>query len=238
MTRQAQVDHELDAVRALLAARREAVLDVRRSENDHEDADVIATLRGGRCLRVEVGRIMDAATYEREREGVQAQDDLLREFCAAVRATGEEPPGVHVAVEFSGAASTKVRKRIVKAVIAYTAGTARPSDWTPIEPLPNGVARLEIKYSPVGAKAFHVPTAGAFFPQLHRLVDAKAAKPYASKGDVTLLAVVPTLQPWMRGPWLDDAVADLRERRGNSAAPFMEIVGLDETTREMLFTIP
>jgi hypothetical protein len=169
---------------------------------------------------------------------MQAQDDLLREFCAAVRATGKEPPGVHVAVEFTDTASAKVRRRVVKSVIAYAAGTARPSDWTPIEPLPDGVASLEIKYSPVGAKAFHVPNAGAFFPQLHRLVETKAAKPYARKGDVILLAVVPKLQPWMRGPWLDDAVAGVRERRGNSAAPFKEIVGLDETTGELLFTIP
>ena len=42
----------------------------------------------------------------------------------------------------------------------------------------------------------------------------------------------------MRGPRLDDVVGRVRDERGNSPAPFREIVGLDETTCEILFTIP
>jgi hypothetical protein len=237
VTRQVQTDHEISVVQALLAARGIPPVAIRNGVAGIE-ADVIATVAGGAEVRVEVGRIMDAEAFERELLSRQAQEDLLIEFCARVRAMGEEPPGVFVAVEFSDGAGRAVRTGVVDAVLRFTAGTDRPVEWTPLTPLPSRVTTLEIKYSESGAKGFIVPSAGAFFPALRELVDRKSAKTYKEKDTVILLAVVPTIQPWMRGPWLDHAVEDVRARRGDSPAPFREIVGLDETTGEVLFTIP
>lgn len=237
MTRQTQIDHELAVVRAFLAARELEFVDLRLGAAGSE-ADVVATLAGGATMPVEVGRIMDAETYERERRAVSAQDDLLREFCAAYRANGDEPPGVIVCVEFVGGTGPAIRRRIVGAARAFVAAGARPTDWTDIEPLPAGVSRLEAKFSPVGAKGFIVPSGGAFFPRLSQLVERKQKKVYANKGNATLLAVVPSIQAWMQGPWLEQAIYELRTRTGNSPAPFQEIVGLDEATGAVLFTIP
>jgi hypothetical protein len=237
VTRQTQTDHELAAVRALLVARGLEFVDLRLGVAGSE-ADVVATLAAGDTMPVEVGRIMDAETYERERRALSAQEDLCREFCAAYRANGDEPPGVIVCVEFVGGTGPAIRRRVVGAVRALVAAGARPADWTDIEPLPAGVSRLEAKFSPVGAKGFIVPSAGAFGPGLAQLVARKQVKSYANQGGATLLAVVPIIQSWMRGPWLDQSVDALRRERTNSPAPFKEIVGIDETTGEILFTIP
>lgn len=237
MTRQTQTDHELAVVRALLVARGVEFINLRLGVPASE-ADVIATLASGATMPVEVGRIMDAETYERERRALAAQEDLLREFCAAYRANGDEPPGVVVCVEFVNGTGPAIRKRVVETVRAFVAGGARPADWTDIRPLPSGVSRLEAKFCPSGAKGFIVPSAGAFFPGLAGLVERKQRKSYANQGNATLLAVEPSIQPWMQGPWLDQAVDEIRRKCRSSPAPFREIVGLDETTGEVLFTIP
>lgn len=237
VTRQTQTDHELAVVRALLVARGLEFIDLRLGTAGSE-ADVVATLASGVTMPIEVGRIMDAETHEREGRALHAQEELLREFCATYRANGDEPPGVIVCVEFAGGTGPAIRNRVVAAVRAFVAAGTRPTDWMDIRPLPSGVSRLEAKFSATGAKGFIVPSAGAFFPGLRLLVERKQKKAYASKGKATLLAVVPVIQPWMRGPWLEQAVDELRARTGNSAAPFQEIVGLDEETGTVLFTIP
>ena len=84
MTRPAQTDHELEAVRAFLAARGVNVVELRKGAHG-EESDVIALTDDGLEVSVEVGRIMDRATIARELRASRAQDDLRNQFNRQLR---------------------------------------------------------------------------------------------------------------------------------------------------------